>query len=150
MQMKLLTQADLAVGGVPLHGPWPLPGLRTIPIADLEVAVHGEIIGYWHRLSRKLMPWLHDSWVDHGLIVLPRPEALLTAGDLITKSEAISRLAGFGVPASLIQEIRGRRDGLFVTMGRRRHLSRALLTRHIMQDVIVRLAQFVPPSSQVN
>jgi hypothetical protein len=28
--------------------------------------------------------------------VLPRAEALLATGDLITKSEAISRLAGFG------------------------------------------------------
>jgi hypothetical protein len=33
--------------------------------------------------------------------VLPRAEALLTTGDLITKSEAIGRLAGFGVPDTL-------------------------------------------------
>jgi len=33
--------------------------------------------------------------------VLPRAEAVLVSGDLITKGEAIGRLAGFGVPAAL-------------------------------------------------
>ena len=100
-QMKLLTQAELATAGVALHGPWPPPGVRPVPVARLQAAVHDEITGYWHRMSRARRRWLQDFWVDHGLVMLPRAEALLTAGDLITKSEAISRLAGFGVPDSL-------------------------------------------------
>ncbi len=149
-QMKLLTQVELAAAGVALHGPWPPPGLRAVPVADLQAAVHGEITGYWHRLSRKHRPWLHDSWVDHGLVVLPRAATLLTDGDLITKSEAISRLTGFGVPVSLIQEIRARRDGRPVTVGKSRRLSRALLTRRIMQDGIARLSLLAPPSSHIS
>ena len=71
---------------------------------------------------------------------------MLTAGDLITKSEAIRRLAGFGVPVALIQEIRARRDGRPVTLGRSRRLSRALLARRIMQDGVARLSLLAPPS----
>jgi predicted nucleotidyltransferase len=95
-QMKLLTQAELATAGVALHGPWPPPGVKPVPVADIQAAVYEEITGYWRRMSRTRKPWLQDSWVDHGLVVLPRAEALLAAGDLLTKSEAISRLAGFG------------------------------------------------------
>jgi hypothetical protein len=82
--------------------------------------------------------------------VLSRAEALLTAGDLITKSEAITRLADFGVPVSLIQEIRARRDGRPVILGRSDRLSRALLTRRIMQDGIARLSLLAPPSLHIN
>jgi predicted nucleotidyltransferase len=147
-QMKLLTQAELASAGVALHGPWPPPGVGPVPVADLQAAVHEEITGYWRRQSRRRKPWLRDSWVDHGLVVLPRAEALLTAGDLITKTEAIGRLAGFGVPDSLIREIRGRRDGHSVTVGTARRLSRALLARRIMQDGVARLSLLTPAASR--
>jgi predicted nucleotidyltransferase len=146
-QMKVLTQAELAAAGVALHGPWPPPGLKPVPVASIQAAVHEEVTGYWRRASRKRRPWLQDSWVDHGLVVLPRAEAVLTTGDLITKSEAISRLAGFGVPEALIQEIRGRRDGQPTTLSRPRRLSRALLTRRIMQDSIARLSRLDPSAS---
>ena len=149
-QMKLLTQAELASAGVALYGSWPLPGLRGVSVVDLQAAVHGEITGYWRRLSHKRRPWLQDSWVDHGLIMLPRAAALLTTGDLITRSEAISRLAGFGVPGSLIHEIRARRDGRPVAFGRSRRLSRARLTRRVMQDGIARLSLLFPPSLHSN
>jgi predicted nucleotidyltransferase len=102
-QMKLLTQAELATAGVALYGPWPPPGVKPVPVTRFQAAVHEEITGYWRRMSRTRRRWLQDSWVDHGLVVLPRAEALLAAGDLITKSEAISRLAGFGVPERQLQ-----------------------------------------------
>src|SRR5262249_40917012 len=92
-------------------GPGEAPGIKPVPVADIQAAVHGEITGYWRRVSRRRRCWLQDSWVDHGLVVLPRAEALLTSGDLITKSDAISRLASLGVPDWLAQEIRFRRDG---------------------------------------
>lgn len=147
-QMKLLTQAELASAGLALHGPWPPPGVKPVPVACLQVAVHEEITGYWRRMSRMRMCWLQDSWIDHGLVVLPRAEAVLTTGDLITKSEAISRLAGFGIPDSLSREIRCRRDGDPVTVSKRRRLSRALLTRRIMQDGIARLSCLDPSASR--
>ena len=144
--MKLLTRAELAAAGVALHGPWPPPGVGPVPVADLQASVHEEVTGYWRRLSRMRKPWLQDSWVDHGLVVLPRAAALLTAGVLITKSEAISRLADFGVPDSLIQEIRRRRDGHPVILGTPGRLSRALLARRIMQDGVARLSRLAPPA----
>ena len=110
-QLKLLTQAELATAGVALYGPWPPPGIEPVPLAALQAAVYEEAIGYWRQISRKRKLWLQDTWIDHALVVLPRAEAVLTTGDLITKGEAISRLAAFGVPSSLAEEIRSRRDG---------------------------------------
>jgi predicted nucleotidyltransferase len=143
-QMKLLTQSELASAGFALHGPWPPPGLRPVPVADLQAAVHEEAIGYWRGISRRRMLWLRDTWVDHGLVVLPRAEALLTAGDLITKGEAISRLASFGVPDSLIREIRGRRDGRPVIVSPPRRLWRALHARRAMRADVARLSDLGP------
>lgn len=148
-QMKLLTRAELATAGVALYGPWPPPGIEPVPVADLQTAVYEEITGYWRRMCRSRRRWLEDSWVDHGLVVLPRAEALLAAGLLITKGEAISRLAGFGVPDSLIREIRGRRDGHPVTVGKPRRLFRAVLTRRIMRDGISRLSRLAPSASRL-
>jgi predicted nucleotidyltransferase len=148
-QMKLLTQAELATAGVALYGPWPPPGIEPVPVADLQAAVYEEITGYWRRMSRSRRRWLRDSWVDHGLVVLPRAEALLAVGLLITKSEAISRLASFGVPDFLIQEIRGRRNGYPVTPGKPRRFFRAVLTRRIMRDGIARLSRLAPSASRL-
>lgn len=146
-QMKLLTQAELASAGVALYGPWPPPGVHPVPVAAIQAAVHEEITGYWRRLSRKRTCWLRDSSVDHGLVVLPRAEALLTTGELITKSQAISRMAGFGIPDWLAQEIRSRRDGDPVTVGRLRRVSRALLARRLMRDGTARLGRLDPSAS---
>jgi predicted nucleotidyltransferase len=138
-QMKLLTQAELASAGVALCGPWPPPGIKPIPVADIQAAVHEEITGYWRRVSRKRKLWLQDSWVDHGLVVL-------TTGDLITKSEAISRLADFGVPGSLAQEIRRRRNGHPAALGKPRRLFRAWLARRIMRVGVARLSRIDAPA----
>jgi predicted nucleotidyltransferase len=141
-QMKLLTQAELTSAGVALYGPWPPPGVEPVPLAAIQAAVHEAITGYWRQVSRKRRLWLQDSWVDHSLVVLPRAEAVLTTGDLITKGQAISRLAGFGVPDTLAQEIRRRRDGDPVVLSRPRRLVRALRARRIMQNGVARLSQW--------
>lgn len=141
-QMKLLTQAELTSAGVALYGPWPPPGIKPVPLAAVQAAVHEEITGYWRQVSRRRRLWLQDTWIDHALVVLPRAEAVLTTGDLITKGQAISRLAGSGVPDTLTQEIRRRRDGESVTVSRPRRLIRALRARRIMQDGVARLSQW--------
>jgi predicted nucleotidyltransferase len=140
-QLKLLTQAELATAGVALYGPWPPPGIEPVPLAALQAAVYEEAIDYWHQISRKRKLWLQDSWIDHALVVLPRAEAVLTTGDLITKSEAISRLADFGVPGSLAQEIRRRRNGHPATLGKPRRLFRGWLARRIMRAGVARLSR---------
>jgi hypothetical protein len=100
--------------------------------------------GYWRKVSRKRKLWLQDTWVDHGLVVLPRAEALLTTGDLITKGHAIDRLAGFGVPDSLVREIRGRRDGRTIVLSRPGRLVRAMRARRVMQNGVARLSRLDP------
>jgi Nucleotidyltransferase domain len=146
-QLKVLTQAELTSTGVALYGPWPPPGIEPVSTTDLQAAVHQEISGYWRRIARQPKYWLHDSWVDFGLTVLPRAEAVLTAGDLITKSEAISRLAGFGVPDTLAQQIRRRRDGQRVTLSLVQRLRRARLARRIMRHGVQRLTRLDPAGS---
>jgi hypothetical protein len=96
--------------------------------------VREEITGYWSRIARRRRCWLQDTWVDFGLITLPRAEALLTAGDLITKSEAIRRLPGFGVPAAaLAGQIRRRRDGRDAAVGPLQRIRRAYVARRLLR-----------------
>jgi hypothetical protein len=143
-QFKLMTQAEVATAGLALHGPWPPPAIGPVPVADLQAAVRSEISGYWRRIARRRRCWLQDSWVDHGLVVLPRAEALLTAGDLITKGEAIGRLADFGVPAALAREIRARRDGQAAALSAPGRLRRAFAARRIMRRGVRRLSHAGP------
>jgi predicted nucleotidyltransferase len=143
-QLKLLTQAELTSVGVALYGPWPPPGIAPVPIEDIQAAVHEEISGYWHRIASRRKLWLQDAWVDHGLVVLPRAEAVLTKGDLITKSEAISRLADFGIPARLAREIRHRRDGQLVKLTAAGKVRRACTARRIMQRGVRKLSSLGP------
>jgi predicted nucleotidyltransferase len=147
-QLKVLTQAELASVGMSFYGPWPPPAIKPVPTADVQDAVHQEISGYWRRIARKRKLWLQDDWVDHGLVVLPRAEAVLTTGDLITKGEAISRLAGFGVPATLAGEIRRRRDGQVVMLGAVQKVRRARLARRTMRRGVRRLGCFDPAASR--
>ncbi len=143
-QLKTLTQAELTSTGAALFGPWPPPGIEPVPIPALRAAVHQEISGYWRRIARQRRCWWHDSWVDFGLTVLPRAEAVLTTGDLITKSEAAGRLASFGVPATLAEQIRRRRDGQLVTLSPVQRWRRARLARRVMRQGVRRLSRLNP------
>lgn len=143
-QLKVMTQAELASIGVAFHGPWPPPGVTPVAIADIQAAVFGELRDYWRLAARRRKIWLQDSWVDLGLTVLPRISAVLSSGDLITKTEAIGRLADFGVPAWLAGEIRGRRDGQVVRLGPVRKVHRALVARRVMRRGVGRLSRLVP------
>jgi predicted nucleotidyltransferase len=138
-RLKVLTRAELFSAGMALHGPWPPPGMAPVPAADLRAAVRAEITGYWRSMARRRWCWLADSWVDFGLITLPRAEAVLTSGELITKGEAIGRLSGFGVPAALAEEIRARRAGDPVRLSAPRRIRRARLARRIMRRGVLRL-----------
>lgn len=143
-QLKVMTQAELASVGVAFHGPWPPPGVTPVAIADIQAAVYEELRDYWRQAARRRRLWLQDSWVDLGLTVLPRISAVLTSGALITKTEAIGRLADFGVPAWLAGEIRGRRDGQVVRLGAARKVHRALVVRRVMRRSVRRLSLLGP------
>lgn len=146
-QLKVLTRAELR-DGLSLHGPWPPPGITAPSTGEVQAAVHAEITGYWRRMARRRRIWLSDSWVDFGLVTLPRAEAVLTGGTLITKSQAISRLAGFGVPAGLAAQISGRRAGETIRVPALQRISRGYLARRIMQRGVRRLGSLRAGSMQ--
>lgn len=138
--MKLLTQAELAATGVALCGPWPPPGLGPVAVADLQAAVRAEITGYWRRIASQRRRWLQDVWVDFGLITLSRAEAVLTAGDLMTKSEAIRRLPTSGFPRRW--RARCAAAGTDRTsLGPLPRIRRAYLARRLMRRGIRRLSR---------
>jgi hypothetical protein len=148
-QLKVMTQAELMAVGLALSGPWPPPGLRPVPTPAIQAAVHEEITGYWRRIARQRRCWWQDSWVVFGLTVLPRAEAVLTTGDLITKSEAISRLVALGIPAPLAQQIRRHRDGEAVPLSVVQRFRRARLVRQVMRREVQRLSRLEPRGSAV-
>jgi predicted nucleotidyltransferase len=145
-QLKVMTRAELLSGGAAFRGPWPPPGIGPAPMQAVQAAVLAEITGYWRREARRRVAWWQDSQVDHGLVVLPRAAAVLAAGELITKSESISRLADFGVPGWLAREIRDRRDGRTVTMTPAARVLRAVVARQIMRRGVRALSHAMPSS----
>jgi hypothetical protein len=134
--LKLMTMAELAHSGRALLGQWPPAGLGQVTMADLQDAVRAELAGYWQRVADRPHLWLQDLWVDFGLVILPRAAALLRDGELITKSQAIRRLADFGVPAPLAEQIRRRRAGEEVSITEEEQQTRARLARRLMTDGI--------------
>jgi hypothetical protein len=139
-QLKKLTVAELRHAGRALHGPWPPAGLGQVSAADLQAAVRAELGEYWRDMAGRAEIWLQDGWVDFGLVTLPRAAALLRAGELITKSQAIGRLGGFGVPAELAEEIRRRRAGEDIQISEPDRVARARLAQRIMTDGVRSLA----------
>jgi hypothetical protein len=73
---------------------------------------------------------------------------VLTGGTLITKSQAISRLAGFGVPAGLAAQISGRQAGETIRVPALQRISRGYLARRIMQRGVRRLGSLRAGSMQ--
>ena len=96
-QLKVITRAELAASGLPLFGDARPAGLRPVATEDLQAAVHAEISGYWRRLASRRRPWLRDSWVDFGLITLPRAAAALHPGISLPRAK---RSAGLATSAS--------------------------------------------------
>lgn len=143
-QVKVMTMAELAHSGRALHGPWPPPGLPEVSLAELQTHVREHTGEYWPQMLERDEIWLADIWVDHGLVSLPRVAAVLRDGELITKSQAIGRLADFGVPDWLSDEIRKRRAGEDVPVTEQR-LARARLTQQIMADGVRELTGRRPP-----
>lgn len=135
-QLKLMTMAELAHSGRALYGPWPPMGLREVSLADLQSHVRDDLDVYWRPMVGRPDTWLEDRWVDFGLVTLRRAAAVLHDGELITKSEAIGRLADFGVPAWLSDQIRHRRAGEDVSLTKPQRHTRASLVRKIMADGI--------------
>ena len=138
-QLKVITQAELAAHGRALRGEWPVPGLPSVAVTDLQAAIRAELCGYWRRMAARRGVWLRDTWVDLGLITLPRAAAVLDTGELITKGEAIGELGQFSVPAALVAQIHRRRAGEQVRLNWLQRSIRAGRVRRIMSTSLRRL-----------
>ncbi len=128
-----VARAELQTFGRTLFGPPPGATFPVVSAAQLRDAVRGELTGYWRNaVRRRPLVWLDTTYVDLGLITLARADATLADGRLISKREAIGRLASVGVPDDLAQEIAARRDGVVVHDSRAHRLRRAVKTRSLM------------------
>jgi hypothetical protein len=140
-QLKVMTMAELAHSGLALYGPWPPDGLGQVSLAEVQASVRAELDDYWRSMVARPRIWLQDTWVDFGLVTLPRAAAVLRDGELITKSAAIRRLPDFGVPDWLAAQISSRRAGTEVPTQPSERRARADLVRQIMAAGINRLTR---------
>jgi hypothetical protein len=108
-------------------------------LEQLREAARAELAGYWTRAVRKRSIWLEDVYVDIGLTVWARAEATIRDGTLITKSEAIARMADRGVPREIVDGIARRRRGQQVPMREDQRQDRALVVRGFLTEEIARL-----------
>jgi hypothetical protein len=135
-----IAQAEVLRGGVVVHGPPPVEILPPVGGHELQAAVRAELGGYWRRATRLPWLWLDDAYVDLGLLTLPRADAALADGSLITKTEALAHLPRFGVPAGLCAEIESRRRGEKTRVPALARVRRALLARRLVARGIRALA----------
>ncbi|MCP2322663.1 hypothetical protein HDA40_001170 [Hamadaea flava] len=127
-----VARAELLRGGITVYGPPPAEVIPPVDDAALRAAARAELTGYWSRAVTKPKLWREDLYVDLGLITLARVEATVTENRLITKREAIERLAAFGVPDDLREQIARRRAGEPVTLTEDERAARAELARGLM------------------
>lgn len=126
-----IARAELLRGGIVLYGPTPEHHLPAVDAAALRDAVRRELTGYWSGAVRKRWLWLQDVYVDLGLTILPRAEAVLREDRLITKSEALGQLDRFDVPPDLVSQMARRRNGEDTPLTRNQRIQRAGRARRL-------------------
>jgi Nucleotidyltransferase domain len=131
-----VARAELRAFGFAVFGEPPRTVIPEVTDDALRAAVKGELTGYWTRALDREHIWLEDIYVDLSLITLARADATLGGDGLITKREAIGRLARFEVPDQLITEIRRRRDGERVPVSPAYRAQRAELVYRLVADGI--------------
>jgi hypothetical protein len=134
-----IARAELLADPVVIAGPVPSFWLPPMSKTDLRDAARAELAGYWRRALRKREIWLQDVYVDIGLTVLARADATISEGTLITKTEAISRMANLGVSRDVVDGIARRRQGQQVTLNDDQRHDRAILVRRLLTEEIARL-----------
>lgn len=136
-----IARAELLADPVVIIGPPPSAWLPPMPDAALRDAARAELAGYWTTALRKRSIWLEDVYVDVGLTTLARADATIREGRLVTKTEAIGRLASLGVPCGLVDEIGCRRAGGEVRQSDAERRRRAIVVRNLLRERIAGLLQ---------
>lgn len=102
--------------------------------------IRAEAANYWLPKTRGLLRWRDDIWVDIGLTSAVRAQAALAGEPVISKSAAIERLPGLGVPDWLVADLRDRRHRLQPSSTRSR-LRRALVARREVARLFAPIAR---------
>jgi hypothetical protein len=134
-----IARGELHHFGVTVYGPPPADTIPEVSAAQLAQAARDELRGYWLGAVRHRKRWLTDLHVDLGLTTVARADATVSEGRLITKREAIERLAGLGVPGQVIDGIRRRRAGEQVGYTPDELGERARITRRVMRAQLTRM-----------
>jgi hypothetical protein len=134
-----ITRIELHDHGVVVAGEPIAARVPYVTHEELVDAVRTELAKVWLPASRRRLRWYDDSWVDLGLTTLARARAAIRDGELLTKTQAIARLAEFGVPEWLRRDVLSRRRGWAGERGLRFRVDRARMTRQVMQAGVARL-----------
>jgi hypothetical protein len=104
-----VSRRELHQGGLCLLGP--APAAVIPPVTDEELAdyIRSDLRDYWYPKTGQADYWVHDIWVDIGLLTFARAAVTLREGRLITKREALDVLTSLGAPADVVRDIYQRR-----------------------------------------
>lgn len=138
-RLTAITRLELHDHGVVVAGPPIASQIPYVTPEDLLAAVRTELTGVWLPATDKVSPWLDDAMVDRGLTLLPRAQAAITEGVLLTKSQAIAQLEAFEVPDWLRQDMLSRRRGWATDTSRKFRARRARVARDAVRRGVQRL-----------
>jgi len=136
-----ISRRELGQGGLCLYGPGPAALVPAITDQELTDYVRADLRDYWHPKTDKPELWLHDIWVDLGLLTLARASVTLHDGRLISKREALEVLARLDAPADVVDDIYQRRYAAGQPISEQWRSRRALLARTFVRDGIPRILQ---------
>ena len=138
-RLTAITRLELHDHGVVVAGPPIATEIPYVTPEDLLAAVRTELRTVWLPATDKVAPWLDDAMVDRGLTALPRAQAAITEGVLLTKTQAIAQLEDFEVPDWLRQDMLSRRRGWATDTTRKFRSRRARVARDAVRRGVERL-----------
>ncbi|WP_405163814.1 nucleotidyltransferase domain-containing protein [Nocardia sp. NBC_01499] len=129
-----IARAELSQFGFAVFGEPPRAVIPPVTADELKEAVRADLSRYWVPALRRPRIWFQDTYIDLSLFTLARAEVTLATNELITKREALPRLARFHVPADLIEQIRQRREGHTVPISPLSRVRRAKSVHGLVSD----------------
>jgi hypothetical protein len=138
-RLTAITRLELHDHGVVVAGPAVMAQIPYVTPEELTDDVRAELQNVWLPATEKLAAWYDDDMVDNGLTVLPRAQAAIGQGILLTKTQAIAQLADFDVPDWVRQDMLARRRGWARPTGTRFKMRRAKVARDAVRTGATRL-----------
>jgi hypothetical protein len=125
-----VTRRELHTAPAILYGPPPAGLLPPVSDSELTGFIRTDLRDYWLEKTKGRRRWLHDVWVDLGLLTVARAKVTLRDGRLISKREALDVLPELGAPEVVVADVRARRydtDSPVLSRFRRGRLARAFV-----------------------